>query len=308
MDRPLLTIALPIFNEEKSIEKTVQSILNQSFDNIRIFISDNCSTDNTIEIIERLKNSDSRIEIWKQEKNIGPFLNFKFLLDKADTKYFMWVGGHDIVGSTYFQEAVSCLQNDESVVAVYPITKMIGSESNELMVDDFYTSGNNFYERVITIIKHCKWGSAFHSVFRTESLRTSFLDINGGDLYLFLRVAMYGNFTPSKSIAYFMHHVKIEEATEERDKRYFNYGFKQNWREIHSMYPYEVITEYKPMTLLKRISLFVIVKDLMSKHRINSWGQVIRYYIKKGNFLAGWYAILASLKANLFDLPKSLIK
>jgi glycosyltransferase involved in cell wall biosynthesis len=58
---PLVSICIPVFNGERTIAKTIDSILNQTYKNIEIFIVDNCSTDSTVKIVQKF--TDSRIHL-----------------------------------------------------------------------------------------------------------------------------------------------------------------------------------------------------------------------------------------------------
>jgi len=58
---PLVSICIPVFNGEKTIRKTVDSVINQTYKNLEIVIVDNCSTDSTVKIVQEFK--DSRIRL-----------------------------------------------------------------------------------------------------------------------------------------------------------------------------------------------------------------------------------------------------
>ena len=78
MQNNLISIGIPTFNRSKLLITAISSALNQSYKNIEIIISNNCSTDNTAEILksyEKLKN----IKVFNQIKNIGVVNNWKFL-------------------------------------------------------------------------------------------------------------------------------------------------------------------------------------------------------------------------------------
>ena len=76
----LVSIGLPVYNGEKFLKKRIDSILNQTYENFELIISDNASTDNTRKICESYTKQDSRIRYVCQQKNIGAIENFKFLL------------------------------------------------------------------------------------------------------------------------------------------------------------------------------------------------------------------------------------
>lgn len=74
-------ILIPTYNSELYIEKTLDSIIEQKYQNWKILISDNSSTDNTCGLIE--KYLCDKIVLFKQEKNIGPQANFNFLIEQS---------------------------------------------------------------------------------------------------------------------------------------------------------------------------------------------------------------------------------
>ena len=63
------TVAISTYNVEKYVERAVKSVVNQEFDNFEIIIADDSSTDNTMEIVNKLKND--KIRVFKTEKNTG---------------------------------------------------------------------------------------------------------------------------------------------------------------------------------------------------------------------------------------------
>ena len=65
----LVSIITPSYNSEEFISETINSIINQTYPNWELLITDDCSTDNTIEIIESYVKNDSRIKLFKLEKN-----------------------------------------------------------------------------------------------------------------------------------------------------------------------------------------------------------------------------------------------
>jgi len=84
-----IDVLLATYNGEKYIKEQIESILNQTYKNIRLIISDDCSKDITPEILEEYKQRDNRIEIYKQKENIGVVKNIEFLLKQVKSPYFM---------------------------------------------------------------------------------------------------------------------------------------------------------------------------------------------------------------------------
>ena len=86
---PLVSIGVPVYNGEEFIEKRLESILNQTFTDFEVIISDNASTDRTQEICKKYEKNDKRIRFFQQEKNCGLFHNYEFVLNHANVKYFV---------------------------------------------------------------------------------------------------------------------------------------------------------------------------------------------------------------------------
>lgn len=109
----VVDILLATYNGEKYVEEQINSILKQSYKEIRLIISDDNSTDNTLKIIEKLQKSDSRIIVYKQNKNLGVTANFEFLLNKVENDYFMFADQDDIWLEDKVKKSVEKLENDK---------------------------------------------------------------------------------------------------------------------------------------------------------------------------------------------------
>ena len=89
-----ISILMPVYNRQMFVSSAVYSILNQTYKNIKLVIYDDGSTDNTVSIIEQIK--DSRISIFKGDKNKGVAYARNKLLEFYDTKYAAWQDSDDL--------------------------------------------------------------------------------------------------------------------------------------------------------------------------------------------------------------------
>jgi len=105
-------IGMPAYNGERFIREAIESIMEQSYADWVMLISDDASTDKTRAICEEYTKRDSRITYYRQEKNLGLFANFKFVLDKADTDYFIWAAQDDIREKDYLKTCVEQLEKN----------------------------------------------------------------------------------------------------------------------------------------------------------------------------------------------------
>ena len=87
-----ISVLMPAWNAEETIEYSVRSILNQTWINIELLIVDDASQDNTWEVLKRIAKTDSRVKIFKNKLNVGPYVSKNKALKEA-TGYY--VTGHD---------------------------------------------------------------------------------------------------------------------------------------------------------------------------------------------------------------------
>ena len=91
----LISIIVPVFNAEDYIEKCLQSLSKQSHKNIEIICVDDCSTDNSVNIIKQHINNDSRIKLYSTPQNSGPATTRNIGLDNAHGEYIMFCDNDD---------------------------------------------------------------------------------------------------------------------------------------------------------------------------------------------------------------------
>ena len=94
-DGPLVTIFMSSYNAESTIGYAVRSLLEQSYENIEVIVVDDCSTDNTKKILEKIAAKDNRVSLHFNEKNRGTYNNRNLGLSKAKGKYFTVLDADD---------------------------------------------------------------------------------------------------------------------------------------------------------------------------------------------------------------------
>lgn len=91
-----IDILLATYNGEKYLKEQLDSILAQTYSNFRLLISDDKSSDTTIDLLQEYAKKDERIILFLQEKNLGSTKNFEFLLSKVISPYYMFSDQDDI--------------------------------------------------------------------------------------------------------------------------------------------------------------------------------------------------------------------
>ena len=90
----LVSIIMPSYNTASFIEETIQSVLNQTYTNWELIIVDDCSTDNTDEVLENIK--DSRIRYFKNDKNSGAAVSRNKALREAKGQWIAYLDSDDL--------------------------------------------------------------------------------------------------------------------------------------------------------------------------------------------------------------------
>lgn len=108
--RPTVTIGLPVFNGEDFLAEAVQSLLSQSFEDIELIVSDNCSTDGTADICKGFASADARVRYFRQNENIGGLANFEFVYRQSTGRYYMWAAHDDIWSPTWVEKLLARIE------------------------------------------------------------------------------------------------------------------------------------------------------------------------------------------------------
>lgn len=120
-----ITVLIPVFNARDDIGKCIDSVLSQQHCNLHIFVSDNCSTDGTTELLNQKYLKDSRVTIFRQKQNVGPSANFLFLLSQLETEYFMFLGADDFISPGFISAAVEHLIKNPDVDILIPLVQYV---------------------------------------------------------------------------------------------------------------------------------------------------------------------------------------
>ena len=91
----MVSIVITAYNVEQFIEQAIRSCLAQSFMDIECIVVEDCSTDATARIIEQAENSDKRVRVIKNEKNLGAGASRRKGIEAAKGEYILLLDGDD---------------------------------------------------------------------------------------------------------------------------------------------------------------------------------------------------------------------
>ena len=141
-----IDILLATYNGEKFVKEQIESILNQTYENFNLIISDDASTDNTLNILEEYEKKDTRIKVFKKEKNKGLIDNFEFLLKNVTSDYFMFSDQDDIWKKDKIEKSINKLK-EESLGLVYTDLEIVDEKLN--VIYPSYWKYKQIYKKII---------------------------------------------------------------------------------------------------------------------------------------------------------------
>lgn len=124
MGEKLVSIIIPVYNAEKYISRCLDSIINQSYKNIQIIVIDDGSTDNGVLILDKYKEDDNRISVYRTE-NRGVSYARNLGIEKAKGEYFVFVDADDFVQKDMIEKMYYRLLSDGSDICVCNVCETI---------------------------------------------------------------------------------------------------------------------------------------------------------------------------------------
>ena len=221
-----VSILLPTYNREPFIKEAIECVLNQSFADLELCISDNCSSDSTWDIIQHFCKENTKIKAIRQPTNIGPVKNWKACAAMATAPYSKLLFSDDLISKSWLENTLGILENDPDAAfvvtpAIISETPFLGEASYNLGLDTFRIPKLT-YLRLQLLTEGYLPVSPGAMIFRTPDLINNLhisldgiqdYDFNstgaGVDLLLSCLVALkypYAYFCP-KEVAFFRSHM-----------------------------------------------------------------------------------------------------
>jgi glycosyltransferase involved in cell wall biosynthesis len=200
----LVSVLIPVYNREDLVGECIESAINQTYRNIEIIIVDNCSNDNTPNLLEDYAKKDGRIKIFSNKTNVGPVLNILECIKNASGEYSKILWSDDYMALDFIEK--SLLVFDKETAFVISWWQVFDSKSRENLhsisyLKETYTT-KEYFKNILYIPNEKFPVSPGCAIFRTKDLLDSFVlnvlnDDNlvtrnsgaGNDLLLFLNTA-----------------------------------------------------------------------------------------------------------------------
>ncbi len=207
-NQPKVTVVIPNYNHEAYIEQRVESVLSQTYKNFELFILDDCSTDNSLALIEQYRSHPKVREILINTKNSGSlFKQWSKAISMASGEY-LWIAESDDMAHNNF------LKTTVDVISKFPKSGLVFTDSYIIDSDGKLSQRASEKNKHLSAIGNASINRfpAMHNVFeyfisniiiwnasavlfRTEIIKTINTSVlstfnNAGDLYTYLNIAL----------------------------------------------------------------------------------------------------------------------
>lgn len=108
----LVSIIMPAYNAEKNISYAIDSIISQTYKYWELVVVNDCSTDNTLKIVEEKYSKEDRIKIYTLDKNSGVAKARNYGFDQAEGRYLAFLDTDDIWEKEKLSKQIDFMQNE----------------------------------------------------------------------------------------------------------------------------------------------------------------------------------------------------
>jgi glycosyltransferase involved in cell wall biosynthesis len=195
---PLVTIGLPVYDSERYIRQSLDSLLGQTYADFILIISDNASNDGTADICRAYAAADSRVQYHRNPVNIGNPRNFNRVAELTETKYLKWSTADDYWEPTFVERAMEVMERDPSIALCYPQAYLVDAngDNRKEYHDVLHLVQEDPVERYLALTSRIRLAHQHLGLIRMSSLRQTHLLGRhvGSDVNLLAELTLYGKF------------------------------------------------------------------------------------------------------------------
>ena len=279
--RPRVSIGMPVYDGERYLAATLDSLLAQTFDDFELIISDNASADRTEQICREYAARDTRIRYSRNPTNLGAARNYNRVFELSSAPYFKWAAADDLCAPEYLARCVEVLDREPGAVLAYPKTQIIDEHGQILSVydDRMHVQSPRASERFRHLLRALGECNAVFGLIRSDVLgRTPLIGrYIGSDICLLAELSLYGTFWEVPDFLFFRRNHPFASSSNrsvEKQMEFFDPTDKQlirltEWRHLfeHARSIWRV-----PMSLSEktRAGAFVLRVAIWSRQKLAS--------------------------------------
>ena len=185
-----ISVIVPIYNVETYVKDCLESIINQPFKDIEIICIDDCSTDNSMVVVESFAKKDSRIKILKHKENRGQSAARNTGMEIASGKYIAFIDSDDTIERDYFINLYEAAEKSGADVTECGY-KMV-SKNKPVSCHSFHNGIYYNFDNILPRIKKCfVWIRLWRSDFLKKNSLQFYNGIYFEDILFVIQAAYY---------------------------------------------------------------------------------------------------------------------
>ena len=230
---PLVSVIIPNYNHARYLKQRLDSVFNQTYQNFEVIILDDCSTDNSLEIIEKYKDNPRLSQIVVNEANSGSTFNqWDKGIGLANGELIWIAESDDYCELNLLEELVKAYSSRKDTVLAYNTTIVLcddGYEANRLYIGrNQYMSGKRYIKHYLTLFNCVMNAScAIFSKCAALNVNQDYKQfIGAGDYFFWIEIAKQGNVAiVNNRLSYFYRHAgtvtskKDADGTNQKDEK-----------------------------------------------------------------------------------------
>lgn len=168
-ERKKVSICIPVYNAEEFISSTIQSVLDQTYTDFELIVSDNQSTDDTMKKI--MQFSDKRIVVFENDTNVGMFENWNLCLKRAKGEYIHLLCADDYLEPTAIEKMIGRMEKNSNAVFVFNDSNVVNEVGKIIMKRTFASKDGKYDGREIAkkaFKDHNIFGEPSNVMFRRD--------------------------------------------------------------------------------------------------------------------------------------------
>ena len=218
---PLVSIGVPVYNGERFLRRTLESLVAQTYTHLEIVISDNASTDGTAAIARAFVSRDARVRYVRNDTNIGAVPNFLRALDLSTGKYFAWTAADDVRPPDAIERCVEALEAQPDMVMAHgPIELELPAQRSSARAENRADmSGDHPSARVGAFTRDVQHVALMFGLHRRHVLKTiKYGNHLAGDYFVCLQISQRGPiaWVPSPILIYWHQYGAVDNPMYQR--------------------------------------------------------------------------------------------
>lgn len=317
-----ISVIVPVYNVEKYLDKCLDSLVNQTYDNMEIIVVNDCSPDDSEKIIKKYMRKYSNVVYLKNAENSGLSFSRNAGLDKATGDYIGFIDSDDYVSYNYFESLINTIISEKSDVVVCDmnVVNEFDNTSNRCICG---TRSNN----KIDFVNNGLAASACNKLFKKSCIEKYKFEVGkvNEDISVVIPIMVNAD-KVSYNDEVFYNYIQRENSIQNSsisDKRFdIFYGVKQTLERIEGCAGYleyrdaivfqQLVMLFvyvlpKEPSILRRAKLFRKFKKLSKEYDINSNKYFVEFMNNQGRKHKFYYSLLFRMNHISFHLFASLL-